>query len=311
MKRPAPSALASSVRDRLRVLADRRQEDFQDVLLRYGIERLLYRLSRSEWRDRFVLKGAMLFTIWAEKPHRTTRDVDLLGFGDVTVAEMERVFRALCTVPVEPDGLAFRVATVAGERIRAGQGSAGVRVTMEAELARAVIPLQVDIGTGDRVVPAPVLAVLPPLLDMPAPRLRTYSRYSVVAEKLQILVEKGLATSRMKDFYDMAFLSWTYEFDGATLVRSIRATFDRRDTPYPSGVPEALSDVLVESLPKRAPWRAFVRKSRIDGTAPDLSELVPGLRDFLLPPVEAARDGRAFAQAWTPGKGWRAKKRAL
>jgi hypothetical protein len=237
LKRPAPTALAASVRDRLKVIADRRHEDFQDVLLRFGIERLLYRLSRSEWRGRFVLKGAMLFAVWADRPHRTTRDVDLLGFGEVTVTTMRRVFRSLCEVEVEPDGLVFRVASVVGERIRAGQGYPGVRITLEAELARAVIPLQIDIGTGDSVLPAPRLTALPTFLNMPVPHLRAYSRYTVVAEKLQILVEKGLATSRMKDFLDLLFLSRTYEFAGPTLVRAIRATLTVARRPIRPGCP--------------------------------------------------------------------------
>jgi predicted nucleotidyltransferase component of viral defense system len=307
MKRPAPSALANSVRDRLKMLADRRREDFQDVLLRFGLERMLYRLSRSEWRDRFVLKGAMLFTVWADRPHRSTRDVDLLGFGTVTVAEMEQIFRALCAAEVEPDGMVFRSGTVAGERIRANQGYAGVRITMEAELARAVIPLQFDIGAGDRVVPAPRLAVLPVLLGMPAPRLRVYSRYSVVAEKLQILVEKGLATSRMKDFVDLAFLSRTYEFDGPTLVRAVRTTFEHRVTSYPPGVPEALGDAFISSSAKLAQWRAFVRRSRLADDVIELADIVPALCDFLLPSLAAARDDTRLGQKWIPGKGWRTR----
>ncbi len=305
MKRPAPSALANSVRDRLKVLADRRREDFQNVLLRFGIERMLYRLSRSEWRDRFVLKGAMLFTVWADRPHRPTRDVDLLGFGTVTVAEMERIFRALCAAEVEPDGMVFRSATVAGARIRANQGYAGVRITFEAELARAVIPLQFDIGAGDRVVPAPRLAALPALLGTPVPRLRVYSRYSVVAEKLQILVEKGLATSRMKDFVDLAFLSRTYEFDGPTLVRAVRTTFDHRATPYPPGVPEALGDAFISSSAKLAQWQAFVRRSRLADGVAELADVVPALRGFLLAPLAAARDDAHFKRRWIPGRGWR------
>jgi len=307
VKRPAPTAFASSVRDRLKAIADRRREDFQDVLLRFGVERLLYRLGRSEWRDRFVLKGAMLFAVWADRPHRTTRDVDLLGFGEVTAAAMERIFRSLCSAEVEPDGLVFRGATVVGERIRAGRGYEGVRLTLRAELARAVIPLQVDIGVGDRVVPSPGLIALPTLLNMTPPRLRVYSRYSVVAEKLQTLVEKGLATSRMKDLVDILFLSRTYEFDGPTLVRAVGSTFERRKTPCPAEIPEALGDAFVSSPAKRTQWRTFVRRSRLVDGALGLDDVVPALRDFLLPPLAAARDGSPFGRQWIPGKGWRVR----
>lgn len=307
MKRPAPTALANSVRDRLKVIADQRHEDFQDVLLRFGLERLLYRLSRSRWRDRFVLKGAMLFAVWADRPHRTTRDVDLLGLGEVTVAEVERIFRSLCAARVEPDGLTLRAATVAVKRIRANLGYAGVRVTLEAELARALIPLQFDIGIGDPVVPEPRLAAMPTLLAMPAPRIRAYSRYSVVAEKLHIIVEKGLATSRMKDFLDLMFMARKYEFSGPILVRAITATFGQRATPCPADVPEALGDALASSPQKSIQWRSFVRRSRLVDGAPDLADVGPALREFLLPPLAAARDGTRFRKLWLPGLGWQGR----
>jgi hypothetical protein len=307
MKRQAPTALACSVRDRLKTLADSRHEDFQDVLLRFGVERLLYRLCRSQWHDRFVLKGAMLFAVWADKPYRTTRDVDLLGFGDVSVPAMEHIFQTICSTDVEPDGLTFRVDTVAGERIRAGRSYEGVRISLQAELARALIHLQVDIGVGDQVVPMPRPTELPTLLPMAAPRLRVYSRYSVVAEKLETLVEKGSATSRLKDLADLLFLSRTWEFDGPTLVRAVRGTFERRATRYPAGVPEALGETFAALPAKRAQWQAFVRRSRLIDAAPRLAEVVAALRDFVLPPLTAARTGTSFARHWFPDRGWRAR----
>jgi len=142
---------------------------------------------------------------------------------------------------------------------------------------------------------------------MTAPRLRVYSRYSVVAEKLEALVEKGLATSRMKDLVDILFLSRTHGFDGPTLVRAIASTFDRRKTPFPAGIPEALGDAFVSSSAKDAQWRAFVRRSRLVDGVSGLDDVVPVLRDFLLPPLAAARDGARFAPQWIPGKGWRVR----
>jgi hypothetical protein len=305
VKRPAPNGLACSVRDRLKTLADRRHEDFQDVLLRFGVERLLYRLCHSEWRDLFVLKGAMLFTVWADKPHRTTRDVDLLGLGDVSVPKMERAFRSISATEVEPDGLTFRPETVTGTRIRAGRRYGGVRINLEAELARAVIHLQVDIGVGDQVVPAPQPTELPTLLKMSAPRLRAYTRYSVVAEKLETLVEKGSATSRLKDLADILFLCRAWQFHGPTLVRAIKGTFERRATPYPAGVPEVLDETFAASPDRRVQWQAFARRSRLLDTEPGLADIVVALRGFLLPPLAAARDGTRFGRHWSPGRGWR------
>lgn len=301
--------VAHSVRDRLKGIARQSGEPFADVLVRYGLERLLYRLSRSEWRTRFMLKGAYLFSLWFVRPHRVTRDVDLAGRGRPEGAEIERVFQLLCAVSVEPDGLVFAPEAVRTEAIRRGDEYHGVRVRLVATMKRTRIPLQVDIGLGDAVEPRAEEVQLPALLpDMPAPRLKAYTRYTVVAEKLHAIVEIGFDTSRMKDYSDLHELARRFEFDGDTLALSIGATFRRRKTGLPVAVPAGLEDEFSHDRTKLIMWQAFLHKSRPVDNAPELASVVTSLRDFLLPPVTAARDGTRFAQQWVPGKGWQTKE---
>ncbi|MGH9753997.1 MAG: nucleotidyl transferase AbiEii/AbiGii toxin family protein, partial [Blastocatellia bacterium] len=203
MRRKPLTNLAASVGGRLRAIAKKQGEQLQNVLNRYGLERWLYRLSQSSYRDRFVLKGAMLFTLWSEEPHRKTRDLDLLGFGAKSVPEWEQMFRQICLVDVEPDGLEMLADSVRGEIIRVEEKYAGTRIKLMAMLGKARIPLQIDVGLGDAVTPAPQEISFPTMLDFPAPSLRAYRPETVIAEKFHAMVDLGLRNTRMKDFYDI------------------------------------------------------------------------------------------------------------
>ena len=233
--------VAASVRQRLRNLARQHGEDFQYILVQYGLERLLYRLFRSGARDRFVLKGAALFSLWTDEPHRATRDIDLLGYGDNSIPHLEQVFRQVCEVEVEEDGLVFLTETVRGQVIGRDDEYEGLRMTLTALLDRARIPLQVDIGFGDTVKPEPITVEYPVLLDLPPPVLRAYSREAVVAEKFQAMVSLGMGNSRMKDFFDLWVIAHEFSFDGELLAGAIQATFERRRSPLPQEPPLALT----------------------------------------------------------------------
>jgi len=228
-----PKDIGVSVRARLLRLARERGEDFQLLLIRYANERLLYRLSESRHGPDFVLKGATLFTVWTGHAHRATRDLDLLAFGDPSEKRVRQIMAEILALDVEDDGVRFDADSLDVGPIREEQEYGGIRVVMTARVTTAKIRLQVDIGFGDAVTPDAVLVEVPPLLDFPAPRLRAYPRETVVAEKLETLVQLGLANSRMKDFYDLVVLSRMFEFDGELLTRAIRATFERRSTPVP------------------------------------------------------------------------------
>jgi len=282
--------VGASVRARLLGLAKARGIDFQLLALRYALERLLYRLSLSPYRDRFVLKGAMLFPIWLDDLLRPTRDLDLLAYGDDDLTAMERVLREVCAVPVPDDGLVFDVDRVHAERIRELAEYGGIRVQTQATLAAARLPIRVDMGFGDAVTPDVEEVEYPVLLDAPAPRLRCYPREAVVAEKFHAIVELGAANSRMKDFYDLWVLSRRLAFDRPVLADAIRATFARRRTEVPVDVPVGLSDPVVSSDEKRAQWRGFLRRQPLAQAPEDFREVTAAVRDFLMPVARAARD---------------------
>jgi Nucleotidyl transferase AbiEii toxin, Type IV TA system len=247
--------IGASVRARLLDRARAERSDFQVLLTRYALERLLYRLSVSPHRDHFVLKGAMLFVTWVDDPFRPTRDLDLLGYGDSEPDAIAETFRAICSQPVGDDGVTFNVAALLAAPIREAAEYGGVRVRTSATIAGARIPIQVDVGFGDAVTPAPVEIYYPTLLDAPAPNLRAYPVETVVAEKFEALVTLGIANSRLKDFYDLWLIAKTFDFHQSVLATAVHNTFDRRQTALPGDTPLALSDAYAEIWDNQ--WRAF------------------------------------------------------
>lgn len=294
--------MAASVKARLLQIGRVRREEFQNVLTRYAIERLLYRLSCSEYRSRFVLKGANVFALWEGTAHRPTRDVDLLGYGDPEIQTMVQAFQAICQQLVEDDGLLFEPSSVAGAPIREGEKYAGVRVTLGAMLGKAVIPVQIDVGFGDVVTPEATEADLPTLLDFPKARLLTYPRETVVAEKCEALVDLGLGNTRLKDFYDLWHLATHFDFDGPLLCRALSATFKRRGTAIPILLPNGLSVGFYGDVNKQKQWTAFWQKSGLSQSdAVSLEGCVALLRAFLLPPLRAIQQCRDYEARWRHG----------
>ncbi len=294
--------VAASVRQRLLTLAQSEKWEFNRVLARYGVERVLCRLAASPHGERFLLKGAMLFTVWEGSPHRATRDLDLLGLRRRSLEELVALFREVVATPVEPDGLVF--GEVTAEPIRAAMEAGGIRMILRAELAGARITVQVDVGFGDATVPPPVLVEFPTLLDTPKPKLRAYPPETVIAEKLEAMVRLGLGNSRMKDFFDLWQLAQTCAFDGSVLAGAIRATFAARNTPLPTGPVTALTTEFSEDSGKRVQWDAFVRQAVVSETTPRLPEVVGSIGDFLGPLLASFQSGSRPPGIWQPKQGW-------
>ncbi|MHB1846291.1 MAG: nucleotidyl transferase AbiEii/AbiGii toxin family protein [Deltaproteobacteria bacterium] len=284
-------------------MARARKEDFQLLLIRHANERLLYRLARSAHRRHFVLKGATLFSLWLDQPHRATRDVDLLGFGDPTAERIHGIFEEVLGGEVDDDGVRFEVASLKVTPIREGQAYGGVRAVLVARVDAARVRLQFDVGFGDATVPAPLTVTLPTLLGFPAARLRAYRRETVVAEKLHAMVELGLANSRMKDLYDILILSRRFDFEGEELRRAIHATFDRRRTPLPEGLPVGLTPAFTEDGSKSSQWRAFLKKSDAAFVF-DLPMVAREVARFVSEPMDAARLAHPLSMRWEPGGPW-------
>lgn len=269
--------IAASIRARLKQCADARRQDFNLTLTHYGLERLLYRLSISPHADSYLLKGALLFAIWYEQPHRPTRDADLLGFGLDDVDSAVSAFRQICRIAVD-DGIAFDAASVRGTAIRKEAGYGGVRIDLRATLDGARITLQVDIGFGDAVTPSPQTIRYPVLLDgLPAPQLRSYPKYTVVAEKLHAICLLGMANTRMKDYFDLWVLMTEGTLDPAELRRAMAATFERRQLALPAGLPAGLSDGFSSDAAKQTQWAAFLKKNRL--AVLELAPVVARLRE--------------------------------
>jgi len=273
--------LAASVRARLLNIAKAQGADFNQVLVRFALERMLYRLSQSQHADQFLLKGALLFTLWYDMPHRPTRDADLLGFGPSDLASIAQTFRDIAGVDVE-DGIIFDPATVSVEEIRKDAGYAGARVLITGEIAKARCKTQIDIGFGDAVTPGPVNAIYPVLIDdFPAPRLRTYPVYTVVSEKLHAIVLLGMTNSRLKDYLDIWLLLDRETLNAPTLARAIAATFVRRGMSAPVVLPIGLSDEFAADPSRQTMWLAFLKKNQLAVTPP--LEVVTTLRTMLGP----------------------------
>lgn len=287
--------VGASVRQRLLDRARAQGADFQNLLTRYALERLLFRLSTSEFRDRFVLKEAMLFAAWLDDPFRPTGDLDLLGFGDNAAEAVARSFRAVCATAVPDDGVDFDVEGLTAATIREGADYGGVRLRTTASIAGARVPIQIDVGFGDAITPAVVELDYPTLLGGPAPRLRAYPTETVVAEKFHALVSLGATNTRLKDFYDLWLIARTFRFTAGDLSKAIQRTFERRRTALPTEVPTGLSDRFAAD--KAGQWRAFLVRERLAAAPADFGRIIEDLRLFVLP-LLANDDGGACA--WTP-----------
>jgi predicted nucleotidyltransferase component of viral defense system len=279
--------IGASVRARLLKLSKEQGQSFELVLTRFALERLLFRLSQSRFADRFVLKGAMLLMSWLEEPHRGTRDLDLLGFGDPTPDAMLQTFREILTQDVD-DGVMFNANALRVDRIREEVEYGGLRLRATASISGARINLTIDIGFGDALEPGAEFIDYPVLLDHPAPRLQAYARETVIAEKFQAMVALGRANSRMKDFYDIWILGRSFSFDDNRLARAIAATFARRGTAIPIDRPDALSPAFAADELKQQQWRAFLEDAALNpGT---LAEVTDDLAAFLMPHAGSAAE---------------------
>jgi len=277
--------VGASVRARLLNLSKANGQTFDLVLTRFALERLLYRLSQSPHADRFVLKGAMLMMSWFDDPHRATRDLDLLGFGDPDEDAMRETFRQILSQEAD-DGVLFDPDTLRVERIREEFDYGGLRLSALASVGGARIKLAIDIGFGDTLEPGAETVHYPVMLDLPAPKIRAYAMETVIAEKFQAMVALGRANSRMKDFYDIWILSQSFSIDNERLEKAIAATFARRNTAIPVEPPDALTPAFAEDEQKQRQWRAFVEDVAIDPGS--LAQVIEELTGFLIPRAKRA-----------------------
>ncbi len=297
--------IPASVKVRLLNIARDRNEIFTNLLIRYAMERFLYRLSISEYSDKLVLKGAALYSYWHGEPHRPTLDADFSSKKIISIKEAEKIVIHLCRVKVNDDGLNFIEETILTEDIREENEYQGIRIKFKTQLGQAVIPVQINIGFGDAIMTQPEKIEYPTLLDFPAPCLLAYSVEASLAEKIQIIFEKGIINSRMKDYYDIQFLISTFKIDGSKLQKALKKTFKRRKTLIPDTVPVGLSEEFIMDKQKNKQWEGFLNKIGIKESEISLENTVITLRDFIMPVIKSIVMKKAFNLKWQKKKGWK------
>lgn len=300
-KRPVTN-LPASIHQLLLNKARQTHRPFNEVLQYYVMERFLYRLSKSPYADRFILKGALMFRIWDLESYRPTMDIDLAGRTANEVEDLVAIFKEVSSQQVEPDGLIFSPESVTGVRIAEEANYAGVRIRLHVNLGTVRVSVQLDVGFGDIIVPSPELVEYPTILDFPPPRLKGYNKESVVAEKFESLVALGILNSRMKDYFDIWTLSRQFDFDGHTLSQAIAKAFSNRGTEIDPS-PVGLSVSFSEDPAKAAQWRGFIRKGRLQ-TPPDLKAVVSSIAAFLIPVATELAKGRDFLAKWRAPGPW-------
>ncbi len=305
-----PQNLPASVKQRLLNLSRQSRVEFNVVLTRYALERFLYRLSVSRHRPQFVLKGALLFSVWSQELHRMTRDADFLSLRGPSLERLASEFRTICDAQVEPDAIHFLSDSVKAEEIRRQNVLGGIRITLTGMLGKAIIPLQIDVGFGDACVPPARMITYPVLLDFPAPRLRACAKETMIAEKFHAMVNLGMRNSRIKDYFDLLYLSRRFSFDGTSLAKALAAAFGRQKTPLPRQTPKGLSKEFSLDPGKKTQWKHFLIQARAVSLESDFGEVVESVRRFVMPAAKAAAGAELFSKEWPPGGPWRPREKS-
>jgi len=293
--------LPASVHQCLLNIAGETFRPFNEVLQHFAIERFLYRLSRSPNADRFVLKGALMLSVWSESVSRPTMDIDLLGRIDNSLGAVVSAVKCACRTEVEDDGMSFSAETVTATRITEEAEYEGVCVRVRASLGKSRITLQIDVGFGDVVIPAPCKVTYPGLLDFPLPKLSGYTMESTIAEKFQAMARLGVVNSRMKDFYDVWMRSRTFDFRAELLAEAVERAFANRDMPMSTDV-AVFSPSFGQLADKQVQWQGFVSKARLADAPDAFEDVAAAVRAFLEPTVASLTGQRPHPSVWgAPG----------
>lgn len=297
--------IPASIRARLQNIAGETGRPFSEVLQYFAMERFLYRFSRSEYVDQFVLKGALMFTVWEVPERRTTLDIDFLTRSNLQVKSVENVIRDVCLVQVDPDGLTFNPLHVKGKKIKENADYEGVRVKFIGHLGRSRVTMQVDVAFGDSVYPAPTHINYPVILDLPKPHLKGYPPESVVSEKFEAMVKLGSLNSRMKDFYDLWLMPRQFDFGGTRLIEALKRTFKHRKSTLPGHKPIFAEEIYDDKSDRQALWSAFLRKGEIKHAPEKLSKVAQEIEKFLIGPLGAISKGQGYDQEWKAPGPWK------
>jgi len=295
---------AASVKQRLLNLSRTRKENFSFLLERYMLERFLYRLGRSPYRESFLLKGAMLFSLWGNLPHRMTRDMDLLGIGSPQLDAVKQKVTDICAEAYDDDGLIFDASSIVVVPIREQNLYDGVRVSLFCFLGKAKMRLQIDVGFGDSIYPQPTHSIYPAILDdLDAPQIEAYRMETTIAEKFHAMTDLGIRNSRLKDYFDIAWLVEHFEFEFDQVRGAIVHTFERRGSSLPKQLPLGLTETFATDAQKNTQWRAFLKKTHAHQPK-TLTETVDTIVCFLEPVIALLSQESENKMNWTSTEGW-------
>ena len=296
--------IAASVHQRLLNKAKESSRPFNELLQYFAIERFIYRLSKSPYADRFILKGALMLSVWCGPASRPTMDIDLLGKIDNRLEVISAAIKDACLMDVEADGISFNAETVEAVRITEDAEYEGVRIRVHGSLGNARVSVQIDIGFGDVIIPNPRTVSYPAILDFPAPELKGYTMESTIAEKFQAMVKLGVLNSRMKDFYDIWVLSRTFDFKGKILAEAVEKTFEKRNTPV--NMNTAIFDPSFgKDGNKNVQWQGFIRKTKLINAPKSFEQVIAVVTLFLEPLAASIVERRAFNSTWPAPGPWR------
>lgn len=300
--------MSASIRAKLLNLSRQQNRAFDEIMIMYMLERLLYRLSYSRYKNNFVLKGGLLLCVLFENPHRTTKDVDFLGRQLASQLEdIKAIFKEICMLEIE-DGVIYAANTIETIRIKEDADYEGVRVLIECRLGQAKKLLQIDIGFGDVIVPRPQNMQYPTILDMDSPEMLVYSLESVVAEKFEAMIKLAKINSRMKDFYDVYMMTESFDFDGRILYEAIFETFQRRGTPYERD-PDVFLIGFYNEDDKKKQWDAFVKRAA--KVSIPFEQVIDRIKVFLYPVYSAMLEETEFFGKWSKkDKKWRKEEKS-
>jgi len=274
--------MAHSVRTRLQNQARETERPFSEILQYYGIERFLYRLSCSKYKEKFILKGALMFTVWNVPKRRTTLDIDFMARYDNQIKSIETVMKDVCSTETAPDGLVYDPETVKGQKIKENADYEGVRIKLLGFLDRSRISMQIDVGFGDVIYPKPEIIDFPVILNMPQPHLKGYPVESVVSEKLEAIIKLGPLNSRMKDFYDLWLIIHRFKFNRYELAAALEKTFEHRKTVIPQGKPLFAEEIYNSKSDRQILWKAFLEKEEIRHAPDKLADVAKEIEDFFI-----------------------------
>ena len=304
MKEPIKN-IAASILARLRNQAEIAERPFAEILQYYAMERLLYRLSKTKYADKFILKGGLLFYVWDLPLRRPTKDIDFRGYGSNNRRDILKVFNTVIAESAPEDGIVFDPQSVSVDETQMDADYQGIRVKVNAFLERTRIPIQIDIGFSDELASKAESIQYPNILpDLKTTHMKGYPKESVVTEKFHAMVRHAALNSRMKDYYDLWLILKTFEFECRSLQKAMETTFKKRDTELPAERPVSLTVEFASVNQTR--WINFLQKMKLENLESNsLTDIIEMIWDFLQTPLQASIHKTKSKLKWIPNKGWR------